>query len=134
MYEFQQVAGPFSSASVLQLYSLHDRVVINSTSGSDIHDGREEVVFFYSVYRFFSGDWSQNTAKEVLNYSLTALSCRDNSPVCVNEPANQRCEELRHYFISWSCDCHTFVNPLRNAISVHVCLSSLSLNEMPSFL
>ena len=30
--------------------------------------------------------------------------------------------------------CHTFVNPLRNAISVHVCLSSLSLNEMPSFL
>ena len=26
----------------------------NSTSGSDIHDGRAEVVFFYSVYRFFS--------------------------------------------------------------------------------
>ena len=67
-------------------------------------------------------------------YSLTALSCRDNFPVCVNEPANQRCEALRHYFISWSCDCHTFVNPLRNAISVRVCLSSLSLNEMPSFL
>ena len=68
------------------------------------------------------------------NYSLTALSCRDNFPVCVYEPAHQRCEALRHYFISWSCDCHTFVNPLRNAISVHVCLSSLSLNEMPSFL
>ena len=43
--------------------SLHDRVVINSTSGSDIHDGRKEVVFFYSIYRFFSGDWSHNTSE-----------------------------------------------------------------------
>ena len=37
-------------------HSLHDSVVIHSTSGSDIHDGRAEVVFFYSVYRFFSGE------------------------------------------------------------------------------
>ena len=46
-------------------------------------------------------------------YSLSALSCRDNFPVCVYEPAHQRCEALRHYFISWSHDCHTFINPLR---------------------
>ena len=43
--------------------SLHDSVVIHSTSGSDIHDGRAEVVFFYSVYRFFSGDWSHDTSE-----------------------------------------------------------------------
>ena len=43
--------------------SLHDSVVIHSTSGSDIHDGHAEVVFFYSVYRFFSGDWSHNTSE-----------------------------------------------------------------------
>ena len=46
-------------------------------------------------------------------YSLSMLSCRDNFTVCVNEPAHQCCEALRHHFISWSCDCHTFVNPLR---------------------
>ena len=63
---------------------------------------------------------------QAVHYSLSALSCRDNFPVCVYEPAHQHCKALRHYFISWSCDCHTFVNPLRNAISVHVCLSSLS--------
>ena len=45
------------------LFSLHDSVVIHSTSGSDIHDGRAEVVFFYSVYRFFSGDWRHNTSE-----------------------------------------------------------------------
>ena len=45
------------------LFSLHDSVVIHSTSGSDIHDGRAEVVFFYSVYRFFSGDWSHDTSE-----------------------------------------------------------------------
>ena len=51
---------------------------------------------------------------EVRNtYSLSALSCRDNFTACVNEPAHQRCEALRHYFISWSCDCHTFINPIR---------------------
>ena len=43
--------------------SLHDSVVIHSTSGSDIHDGRAEVVFFYGVYRFFSGDWSHDTSE-----------------------------------------------------------------------
>ena len=43
--------------------SLHDSVVIHSTSGSDIHDGRAEVVFFYSVYCFFSGDWRHNTSE-----------------------------------------------------------------------
>ena len=47
----------------VSLYSLHDSVVIHSTSGSDIHDGRAEVVFFYSVYRFFSGDWSHDTSE-----------------------------------------------------------------------
>ena len=41
------------------------------------------------------------------------MSCRDNFSICVYEPAHQRCEALRHHFISWSCDCHTFVNPLR---------------------
>ena len=46
------------------------------------------------------------------DYSLFALSCRDNFSVCVYEPAHQHCEALRHHFISWSCDCHTFVNPL----------------------
>ena len=34
------------------------------------------------------------------HYSLSALSCRDNFTVCVNEPAHQRCEALRHHFIS----------------------------------
>ena len=43
--------------------SLHDSVVIHSTSGSNIHDGRAEVVFFYSIYRFFSGDWSHDTSE-----------------------------------------------------------------------
>ena len=28
------------------MHSLHNHVVINSTSGSDIHNGRTEVVFF----------------------------------------------------------------------------------------
>ena len=46
------------------------------------------------------------------DYSLSALSCRDNFSVRVYEPAHQRCEALRHHFISWSCDCHTFVKPL----------------------
>ena len=43
--------------------SLHDCVVVNSTSGRDMHDGRAEVVFFYSVYHFLTGDWSQNTSE-----------------------------------------------------------------------
>ena len=60
--------GPISSirgvacettVKLLRSNSLHDSVVIHSTSGSDIHD---EVVFFYSVYRFFSGDWRHNTS------------------------------------------------------------------------
>ena len=41
------------------------------------------------------------------------LSCRDNFTVCVHEPAHQHYDALRHHFISLSCDCHTFVNPLR---------------------
>ena len=58
----------FSTSNVLLrretvVTSLHDSVVIHSTSGSDIHDGRAEVVFFYSVYRFFSGDWSHDTSE-----------------------------------------------------------------------
>ena len=42
--------------------SLHDSVVINSTSGSDIHDGRVEVVFFYSVWSHNTSEYSQRGA------------------------------------------------------------------------
>ena len=50
--------------------SLHDSVVIHSTSGSDIHDGRAEVVFStaYTASSADTGDTIlQNTAKEVLD-------------------------------------------------------------------
>ena len=57
-----EIKEPFSIMDLL-LFSLHDSVVIHSTSGSDIHDGRAEVVFFYSVYCFFSGDWRHNTSE-----------------------------------------------------------------------
>ena len=53
--------------------SLHDSVIINSTSGSDIHDGHVEVrsLFLKRILLASSAETGatilQNTAKEVLN-------------------------------------------------------------------